>query len=385
MDYDVSHIQPTEQLAISVEHQQQLPATYQERVLEVLSWYGYNIAEQNDILKALELTIPSELTSLKTCVSYKELVVKLNDILQANLRRAKGSERQHLVDKHHHLKLKLEPLFTSFKAQVNNGRDLENKILLGGAEKGFKSKLDFLINEGKATKNLYILGSDRPLWLDQEPAVKHFLSSKLESLGVKGAEQKLELIRGKAFSEVDKMQKSKHKPKDYQAQLNKAVDKARADSVLAVNQLAQTEIFWPTEMDMIKFVIGQNRAKLSKIHVEFVTATKPVSKCRADASDTFKEFVKTYSDKLSNIHQIAVISSQPFSHYRLIQGLVAFTNANIAMELKPFAKEVKELNYSEVLDTIAATIDAGLPLAKEKAFIKDNELKAVKIVTTLQS
>lgn len=357
-----------------------------EKVLiSVLCLYGFEVQESENLVKVLDKT--GVISDIGDSYEEEQVLEELNESMQKRFLRAKGVERQQLVDKFDQdQKNELLVYLSPFIKEINSGANASSKILLGGAENSVKERFEYLNNFAGHTKTVYSLGGERELWPKIEECTSIFLSeqlSKYKDIDIKDARKEIDNQMDKIFVNATKLKKQIDS-KDYNIKdaetLQKSFEKETNEArIKAIKFFTDTpyKFIWPTETEMMNYIIN-NSYKPTYPNINFeptINTPKKANGARPDTLDSLNSMWEKYGNIIieqakgqpSGKVVMSVVTTQPYGHYQTQQAITAFHNKPI--EIRTLAKEIENtenLNLTNVLDSFARTIYAGKEIVKEK-------------------
>ena len=134
-----------------------------------------------------------------------------------------------------------------FLEEIDEGKDLPIKLILGGSQNAVKERLEYGITS--STEEVYLLGSDRSLWPIHEYLVSMIVAERLaavEDIDVIKAEMIVEKTFAEIFAKAIEMRdnRASYTDKEFADETNKA-------RVEAVEHFTDLGLVWPTEADMM--------------------------------------------------------------------------------------------------------------------------------------
>ena len=350
---------------------------------DILNLYNFNISQQEGLLKALELV---GFNLIDTSSSLQDSLNIFNDRLQSTFLRPSDSERQQLSDKFkdEELRTQLIPLLSPFISEIDSGKNVAHKLLLGAAEETVRKRLDTLVklyNNNNLTQIIYPLGGERELWAIHEPSTAALVAERLaiaQNLNPSDAKNQVDNKLVEIFTKAIEIKNNlaSYTDKEFTAETNKA----RTESIRHFSELG---VIWPTESDMIAALLSEYKDKLAGIEIKpVINAEKKLNSAgqwvRPDTLDTLNKMWELYEADLlasngsSDNLAASIITNQPYGYYQQQHALTAFRGKPIDVKTVASAVDPSEVNFSVLFDSLARTIYAG----KNNALEKINAIKA---------
>lgn len=334
-------------------------------LLHILELYGFSEIESKGLLEATKQTECH--IEIQDNASPIQELDSLNAALQKCYLRPDNTERQQLIDTINDpdARQKLFLLLAPFTKEFNDGSNIPTKLLLGASERTLTTRFQLLANyemKGYHSSTIYLLGSDRELWIDSEPSTVPMLIHNLVTTK--------QITTSEAKEIINKATDTFFKDN------TKNIYSKRAEIVKYFSDMGVT---WPTEADLMynmSISYTKNYPMFEDTTFIPINAPKKLNNkgilVRADTFDTYVQLWKDYSANISTTEPIgkvslSIVTSQPYAVYQKNQAIAFFHDKPVNIfVISDSINDFRNLNILAALDSFARCIYASKEVVKAK-------------------